>query len=281
MLKNKAEKGFTLVELAIVLVIVGLLIGGILKGQQLMENASITATVSQIRAMEAATTNFMDTYGALPGDLLDADSKITGCTGNLCTNDAGGGDDRFNPGDGVVGNTDWDMLAYQPGTTPNADDTVALTGGVAYGMETLLFWHSLEQAGLLNSVTEPMSNGSGTNQAFARTVPQAEIAGGFWAGYTNSSGDTGPDGFAYSLLGTVISLVAEPGDDIAAVDGANDANAVIPVVAATIDRKIDDGLPQSGYVQALGHNDCTTGNLYNESNEKLDCGVHIVIVPQS
>ncbi|MCK5555335.1 MAG: prepilin-type N-terminal cleavage/methylation domain-containing protein, partial [Alphaproteobacteria bacterium] len=62
MKKIHRQKGFTLVELAIVLTIIGLLIGGILKGQQLMQNARVTATIAQIQAIESATTTFRDTY---------------------------------------------------------------------------------------------------------------------------------------------------------------------------------------------------------------------------
>ena len=79
-IEQRATSGFTLVELAIVMTIIGLLIAGILKGQQLIENARVAATVSQIRAYEAALTTFRDTYGALPGDILNANDKIPGCS---------------------------------------------------------------------------------------------------------------------------------------------------------------------------------------------------------
>ena len=49
-----SEQGFTLVELAIVMVIIGLLIGGILKGQELIANARISSTVSQLKGLDAA-----------------------------------------------------------------------------------------------------------------------------------------------------------------------------------------------------------------------------------
>ena len=48
------QKGFTLVELAIVMTIIGLLIGGVLKGQELMENARVTSTVAQVKGYEGA-----------------------------------------------------------------------------------------------------------------------------------------------------------------------------------------------------------------------------------
>ena len=66
----RAQAGFTLVELAIVMIIIGLLIAGVLKGQALIQNAQVTATVAQIKGIDAATTTFRDTYDALPGDML-------------------------------------------------------------------------------------------------------------------------------------------------------------------------------------------------------------------
>ena len=63
----RAQAGFTLVELAIVMIIIGLLIAGVLKGQALINNARVTSTVAQTKAIEAATTTFKDTYAALAG----------------------------------------------------------------------------------------------------------------------------------------------------------------------------------------------------------------------
>ena len=74
------QSGFTLVELSIVLVIIGLIIGGILKGQELIGNAQIKNVASQAQSYQAATAAFRDKYGALPGDLVSANMIIPNCT---------------------------------------------------------------------------------------------------------------------------------------------------------------------------------------------------------
>ncbi len=67
-LKQKDERGFTLVEIAIVLVIIGLLLGGVLKGQALVQQARVKNIISTIDGLRAATMGFYDRYGQLPGD---------------------------------------------------------------------------------------------------------------------------------------------------------------------------------------------------------------------
>ena len=69
---NKGNKGFTLVELSIVLVIIGLIVSSILVGQELIQAASIKSQVSQIQTYQASVGTFMAKYRAIPGDFPKA-----------------------------------------------------------------------------------------------------------------------------------------------------------------------------------------------------------------
>jgi prepilin-type N-terminal cleavage/methylation domain-containing protein len=65
---KRQQSGFTLVEIAIVLVIIGLLLGGILKGQELIENSRVTNATNDINGTRAAINAYLDRYRRLPGD---------------------------------------------------------------------------------------------------------------------------------------------------------------------------------------------------------------------
>jgi prepilin-type N-terminal cleavage/methylation domain-containing protein len=80
--KASEEKGFTLVEIAIVLVIIGLLIGGVLKGQQMIKSAKVKRMVKQMDELRAAFNTYYDQYGYLPGDDLRAGSRGASANGN-------------------------------------------------------------------------------------------------------------------------------------------------------------------------------------------------------
>ena len=65
---RNSQAGFTLVEIAIVLVIIGLLIGGVLKGQAMIQNAKVKRVAKQMDELRAAVMSFYDKYGLYPGD---------------------------------------------------------------------------------------------------------------------------------------------------------------------------------------------------------------------
>ncbi len=66
------DRGYTLIEMSIVLVIIGLIVGGILVGQNLIHSAKIRYTVSQYERFNTATNTFIGKYNCLPGDCANA-----------------------------------------------------------------------------------------------------------------------------------------------------------------------------------------------------------------
>lgn len=72
---NLSQKGFTLVEIAIVLVIIGLLLGGVLKGQELITQAKIRNVANDFNGMSAAVYSYQDRYKKFPGDDDQAESR--------------------------------------------------------------------------------------------------------------------------------------------------------------------------------------------------------------
>src|ERR1700742_597402 len=78
---TRTQRAFTLVELSIVLVIIGLIIGGVLTGQQVIQNARITNATNAIQSFQAQFQTYQQNYGALPGDDNSAATRFTGTTG--------------------------------------------------------------------------------------------------------------------------------------------------------------------------------------------------------
>jgi prepilin-type N-terminal cleavage/methylation domain-containing protein len=76
---GKKQQGFTLIEIAIVLVIIGLLLGGVLKGQELITSARVRNIISNQDGVKAAYFGFLDRYRALPGDYSAAVANVPNC----------------------------------------------------------------------------------------------------------------------------------------------------------------------------------------------------------
>ena len=80
--KNRPQQGFSLIELSIVLVIIGLLTGGILTGQSLIRASEVRSVATEVAKYRTAVMSFRDQYKALPGDMKNATTfwgSMTNC----------------------------------------------------------------------------------------------------------------------------------------------------------------------------------------------------------
>src|SRR5664279_144684 len=77
---RRQQSGFTLVEIAIVLVIIGLLLGGVLKGQELINSAKVKNFANDFRNIPLFIYAYQDKYKALPGDDANVAAHVTGAT---------------------------------------------------------------------------------------------------------------------------------------------------------------------------------------------------------
>jgi prepilin-type N-terminal cleavage/methylation domain-containing protein len=163
--RNSTEGGFTLVEIAIVLVIIGLLLGGILKGQEMITQARIKNVINDFNGVVTAITSYQDRYRALPGDDKGAATRWT------VQNPATGA----SQGDGVIAGP------Y------NANDTSGTSQAPGAGAESNLFWQHLRIAGFVPGPTQGLGSGTPPPNAAAGIVgvETAGTAGALGLGFTS------------------------------------------------------------------------------------------------
>jgi prepilin-type N-terminal cleavage/methylation domain-containing protein len=194
--KMLKQRGFTLIEIAIVLVIIGLLLGGVLKGQELINTARVRALNNTVDGITAAWFSFQDRYRAFPGDYTQATINLPDPDGLVADGD----------GNGLVGDA----------------------GGVDSPAERANVWVQLQAAGYITGNFDATGVAATEYGCATTTCPD----NGFGAGMNLSYGN--------QIRGGAAAV-----DTHELITGRG-----IPVeVIAELDRKVDDGEPESGAMQ--------------------------------
>lgn len=228
--------GFTLVEMAVVIVIIGLVAGGIIMGKELITQAEIRTVISEYDRYLKSMREFQDKYNAMPGDMSNAESMwgtdSGGCpnttytsalpvTTNTCNGD----------GDGLIG-------------VCTEDFSVACSDMA----EIWRAWQHLSNAGFVDgryagigrNISGNLSGAAvGVNAPASKRTP----AGWTWMHYSNPSDETWLAGGPY---GHVLMF----GDGWPKSNLFTTAPALPSKDAAEIDRKIDDSRPKTGKLRA-------------------------------
>lgn len=159
---KRNQSGFTLIEIAIVLVIIGLLLGGVMKGQELINSAKVKNLAADFKNTSLYIYSYQDKFRSLPGDDAQAASHVTNATVATAITAGDLGNGRI---DGK-----WDSA-----TTTN---------------ESFLFWEHVRLAGIATGIT---------NTADAVGYPQRNTLGGL-VGITNSTATDNPINNGTSVL---------------------------------------------------------------------------------
>lgn len=253
MRKNRNQKlgnsGFSLVELSIVLVILGLLTGGILAGQALIRAAELRSVSTESSRWLAATQTFRDKFFAMPGDIsnaesfwgtLDADSAT--CKATASTN----------------------------AQTCNGDGDGNVEVFTARSREFYRYWQHLANAGLIEGNYNGVQSNAGVYSIAAGVnAPGSKVGGrgAAWTIYTNADIVT-HGGWASSIFYPRSKYMYQLGG-LGGWGGGLNGPVLRAEDAWNIDNKMDDGKPGTGIVTtfyASFHTTCTTSDTATNSD---------------
>jgi prepilin-type N-terminal cleavage/methylation domain-containing protein len=213
---NNENTGFTLIELSIVLVIIGLLTGGVLVGQDMIYASRIRSQVTQMEKFKAAAITFAVKYNVLPGDMNPGDAAKFGMIART-----------GNPGDG-------DANGVIEGCTP---------GSSYLGCETVFFWSDLSYAGLIegrySDQTDTYIRALGPHPKTSPYLPPAKLGRGISV-------------VVFPLYNVNYFAIVNIGSVIFGYMSLDTNHSVTTGEAFNIDTKLDDGKLTTGNIQAVG-----------------------------
>lgn len=239
-----------MVELSIVLVILGLLTGGILAGQNLIRAAELRSLNTDIAKYQTAVRTFQDKYFAYPGDMTNASSfwgLSTDCSGadadGVCDGD----------GDGVI-------------DVSNAANAVS---------EEFQLWRMLAKAGMVEGTYTGLTSAAAGVEPGVNTPPSRMNNAAWRIRYVGDL--TG------SVSGTLASTFAlNYGNVLHMMSMSGGLNVLTPAEAWGVDKKMDDGKPTNGTIIVRDWDNCTPAVSRTELDvdyaldvETLSCVIYV------
>lgn len=241
---KQTQKGFSLVELAIVLTIIGLIVGGIMVGQDLLRASEVNSIITDVEKVRTAFRSFEQKYAAIPGDMTDA-TDYWGTNPNCATGGQGSGTQTCNGnGDGMV-------------TSVLASATNSLETFVAWQHLGLSGFYPGNYTGAYTSTVNHFDCDADVSCP-SGTVSGAVISlGNYWYG-----GNGGTNGWWWADYVKDTKLIY--GADGSGYKG-------YPLLTATeafgVDSKVDDGLPAWGKWRSFGGPGAYTGACAVDSSD--------------
>lgn len=234
--------GFSLVELSIVLVILGLLTGGILSGQSLIRAAELRAVTTEYARVTAAAHSFRDRYFALPGDFRDA-TKFWGyqVNGSGCTT---------NSSQAVTANGVCDG---------NGDGRVRNASAGGTSGEMFQFWRHLAAAGLVEGTYTGIAGANAFNGTRDNSM-SSRLQQAVWTSiFRVVAEESTASNLFFDFTSQNTLQIGGPRSS-----GSAYASIMKPEEVWNIDTKIDDGKPGRGKVNAVNYLTCTTATATDQ-----------------
>lgn len=227
----KQRNGFTMVELSIVLVIIGLIMAGIIMGRSMIENAEMRALTTELNLYTTAYKEFVDKYQAIPGDMNNAENywySDTSCPGTP-TNTTPKTPTCNGDGNGMIG--DWTNTAT---ATANSE------------REWFRAWQQLANAGFIDGkFTGTSGGGSSTEALIGINAPASKTGKGGWTMlYMVSDGSTDTAFFNSAVASHMLMYGGQTSGSF------TDSTILSPTNMKSVDDKMDDGMPYTGKVRA-------------------------------
>ncbi len=222
-------QGFTLIELAIVLVVISLMVGGIMVGQNMIANSKLRSVAVNATSYIQAMSKFRDKYEALAGDMATA-TQIWGRADDNATVTANCATPASN------------VSTTIPYATCNGNGDGFVASDATTNYEIFRAWQQLKNDGLIIGNLNGAAGAAGSSQALAGiNIPNSDFAKfGFDIKYINDSAIPA-DYFGGVSYGHVLHY----GEEVAGDNLAHGA-ALSSVSAYELDKKFDDAIPSTG-----------------------------------